>query len=508
MSLLYCLILSSTAAFAIEKDSLPASTLRLTVRFRCNSSVLEEDFRGNGKALRRFVEAIESGENVAWPIEVSGTVSPEGGLSRNKRLAEDRARATRKWLIDHTDLALRMVKLVPVGVDWSNFVTLLEESGDCPYRDDILEIVGQALSDTSDVMVARTVARLKALHDGLAWEWLEDYILGDLRISEATVRVRGNNLGTKGVSGAQVVNNYYCAPCCPQCPHIPQCPLSSECPRIPCCPLSRQCPLASQCPLLQRSPQSPQIPQEPAIPSPGTAIVPPLPIVVPAPSPAVTARPDTIETLEEDSLIVRRHRRVSKLVETEDTVVVSRERIMAIRSNLLLPLMNVGVEYPISKHWSIEADWNYPWIWPRKANKDCIEMLALCAGARWWMRDPKDKTWRGRTDLTGPSLGITLLLGYYDFERNYEGGQGEFGGLSVDFTWAILLGRRGRAHMEFTIGAGYLYTPSRTYHVEREEGKLLYDERHVNHWLGPTRAAVSIVFPISRKVKDKPSKKK
>lgn len=181
---------------------------------------------------------------------------------------------------------------------------------------------------------------------------------------------------------------------------------------------------------------------------------------------------------------------------------VERQRLFALRSNLLLPLLNVGIEYPLSPHFSLEADWYYPWIWQQKSNKNCIELLCLTAGARWWMRKPRDDSWRERTDLTGPSIGLVAMAGYFDFERNYKGRQGEYAGVSIDFTWGTKLGRS-PLRMEFTIGAGYVYVRSRKYHVETDGGLLFKDNHleYVNNWIGPTRAAVSLVIPISRKVK-------
>ena len=41
--------------------------------------------------------------------------------------------------------------------------------------------------------------------------------------------------------------------------------------------------------------------------------------------------------------------------------------VIALRSNLLLPLMNVGVQVPLGNRFSIGADWYYPFIrreWP------------------------------------------------------------------------------------------------------------------------------------------------
>ena len=49
--------------------------------------------------------------------------------------------------------------------------------------------------------------------------------------------------------------------------------------------------------------------------------------------------------------------------------------VIAIRSNLLLPALNVGAELPVGNRSSFAVDHYYPWAWPDKSNKDCFELL-------------------------------------------------------------------------------------------------------------------------------------
>ena len=170
--------------------------------------------------------------------------------------------------------------------------------------------------------------------------------------------------------------------------------------------------------------------------------------------------------------------------------------ILAIRSNLLLPALNVGAELPVGNRSSFAVDHYYPWAWPDKSNKDCFELLGWSAEYRFWFGKEREPSRR----LLGHSVALYGSGGYYDFEKDYTGIQGEFFGGGVDYTYAIALGKKGRVNMEFTLAVGYIHANSRKYKVLsdygplfKEDGDILFD------YFGPTKAAISIVVPIRKK---------
>lgn len=176
-----------------------------------------------------------------------------------------------------------------------------------------------------------------------------------------------------------------------------------------------------------------------------------------------------------------------------------RKLVMAVRSNLILPLMNVGVEIPLGNCWSIALDHYYPWVWRNVAiNKQCLELMFETAEVRYWFGDrhrPGCDNWSQR--LLGHSIGLIGGVGYYDLERDWSGDQGEFWAAGLDYTLAVPL-FKGRCHMEFEVGAGMLRSQMRPYQVYSEGGKLIHksgDIRYQN-WFGPLKAGVSFVWPI------------
>lgn len=184
-------------------------------------------------------------------------------------------------------------------------------------------------------------------------------------------------------------------------------------------------------------------------------------------------------------------------VEEEQAYGISEKTpVLAVRSNLLVPALNIGAELPLGNHWSISADYYYPWLWPSKKNKNCFELLGWSAEGRYWFGRNRTKSDR----LHGHSLGLYGAGGYYDFERNFKGQQGEFVSAGLDYTYAMPVGKKKRVNLEFTLALGYIRSYGRAYHVLEEYGPLFKEEGDIIFdFFGPTRIAVNLVVPFYRK---------
>lgn len=178
------------------------------------------------------------------------------------------------------------------------------------------------------------------------------------------------------------------------------------------------------------------------------------------------------------------------------TPLVSKTPLASVRTNLLVPALNVGAELPLGNNWSVAADYYFPWIWPSKKNENCFEFLGWSAEGRYWFgrnRKPQDR-------LKGHSVGVYFAGGYYDFERSYRGMQGEFISPGVDYTYSMAIGRRKNLHLQFTLALGYIRSWGRTYNVFGSYGDLYPDEGTlVWDYIGPTKAAVTLVVPFYKK---------
>ncbi len=190
--------------------------------------------------------------------------------------------------------------------------------------------------------------------------------------------------------------------------------------------------------------------------------------------------------------------RIERTESQEIKPIEYRKPVVAVRSNLLVPALNFGVEVPIGTNWSVGADYYFPWAWPKKDNKNCFELLAWGIEGRYWFG--KERTVFDR--LQGHSIGLYGYVGYYDFERNFHGHQGEFANVGLDYTYAMAVGKRKSVHFEFSLGLGFIYSKARKYTVIESHGPLISDKITKNiGFFGPTKANISLVVPIFQKIK-------
>lgn len=175
--------------------------------------------------------------------------------------------------------------------------------------------------------------------------------------------------------------------------------------------------------------------------------------------------------------------------------VKGRKLIGAVRTNILaVPLANVGFEFPFTEHFSVAADIYYPWIWRNSLHRDCTEMLAYGVEFRYWPgRDGVPPEAR----LLGHSFGVYGAGGHFDFERNWEGYQGTFFNVGVDWMYALPV-FHGKMHLEFEVGLGMIYSQSQPYNCFFEYGECIRQTgvTKIVRWFGPTRAQVSLVVPV------------
>ena len=192
-----------------------------------------------------------------------------------------------------------------------------------------------------------------------------------------------------------------------------------------------------------------------------------------------------------------------------------RSPFIAVRSNLLMPLMNVGIEYPIDNRWSLEADWYSPWIFRQWMNgltdyyKACIQGQALYVGGRMWLGRKHGPDADPKYRLLGHSVGINIAGVHYDMGFDYNGEQGDALALGVDYMYAMPLGRKGQIHLEFTLGVGGWWCKFQKYKIEKNafiyapDGEtpistMLISDGGPQERFGviPFRAGVHLVIPV------------
>lgn len=175
----------------------------------------------------------------------------------------------------------------------------------------------------------------------------------------------------------------------------------------------------------------------------------------------------------------------------------SRE-IFYLSSNLLCPLANVGVDVALGNTWSMGLGYSYPWLWRAADHKHCFQLLSWAVDAHYWFGAG---SYEDR--LEGHSVGMSASFGYYDFERNYQGWQGEFAALAADYryAWPIF---DDRLHLQFSMSFAYLYSVARPYDVPERGGKA-YKRNYTQrlHYLGPNAVELSLVLPVKWKLESR-----
>lgn len=182
-----------------------------------------------------------------------------------------------------------------------------------------------------------------------------------------------------------------------------------------------------------------------------------------------------------------------------------RRTILALKTNMLYDvasLLNFSIEVPVFKdELSVLYYHQFPWwTWGQADNEFCLRFLSIGAEARWWFARPESV--RRRDRLTGHFLGAYAESGKYDFEYKRDiCRQGEFWSAGLSYGYSMPVGKR--LNIEFSLSAGYAsiafrgYTPSEDYEI------LWRDPQKVGrvHYVGLTKAQVSLVIPITVKYK-------
>ena len=175
---------------------------------------------------------------------------------------------------------------------------------------------------------------------------------------------------------------------------------------------------------------------------------------------------------------------------------------LAARTNLLAPGLNFGVEIPIAWNWSIGLDYYYPWA-VSSENKWCAEMLGWFIDAKYWITGEKHK-WSMNSKLKGHAVGVYGGIGYYDYQKRTNGLQGEYLDLGVDYTFAMPVAND-KLRIAFNIGIGYIYTLYRPYYPSSDFEDLIKEpgvKYRTTNFIGPTKASVSLVYPITTPCKN------
>lgn len=168
-----------------------------------------------------------------------------------------------------------------------------------------------------------------------------------------------------------------------------------------------------------------------------------------------------------------------------------RTTVLALKNNLLYDLAlapNIEIELPIGRRWSLNTEYKCPW-WSNTEKGFCYQLLSGGVEVRFWLGNRKK-----HDRLTGHFLGAYAEGGTYDFqfdeEKGYRGDYYTASGITYGYTHRLAR----HLAIEFSLGIGYLTTEYRKYTTY--EGDLIWTSTGRYHFMGPTKAKVSLVWLI------------
>lgn len=185
-----------------------------------------------------------------------------------------------------------------------------------------------------------------------------------------------------------------------------------------------------------------------------------------------------------------------------DVRIIRKRLFFALKTNLLFDaalMPNVEIEVPIgsTNRWSVNGEYMFPW-WLFDGDKYSLQILMGGLEGRYWLGSRENRM--NREVLTGHFLGLYAGGGKYDLQWQSNGYQGEFFiAAGISYGWATRIARN--LHLEFNIGIGLLRTDYRHYHARDNYKTLLWQENGKYTWFGPTKAKISLVWLLNRKVK-------
>lgn len=166
---------------------------------------------------------------------------------------------------------------------------------------------------------------------------------------------------------------------------------------------------------------------------------------------------------------------------------------VGVKTNMLydaLLVPNGGLEIYLGKNWSIDAYWMYAW-W----KSDRVHNYWRTYGG-----DVELRKWLGsaarRKPLTDHHIGAYAQIVTYDFELGGRGYLADRWSYAAGVSYGYSLPVAKRLNIDFSMGLGYMGGEYKEYLPQ--DGHYVWQSTKRRHWIGPTKAEISLVWLIGR----------
>lgn len=483
------------------------TTSDVTVFYRVNRYDIERGYLSNADALSELDSLINRyGMNID-SVSIIAYASPEGHFDSNVILSKRRALAMHRYLRDnYPEVNFGHVTEYAGGPDFAGLTRRVQEDMNVPYRSEVLAIVEDWGNDPD-----RTFARLKTLRGGAPYAYIRRHYLPWMRTAttilihfNASVSVYDATSSTGDLFSVYVR------------------PVEST---------TYDASAGDLLPVVVTEIPGSNVVNEAGSTNNSNIILPPA--VIPSTGSSsnnafITHTPNTSSEIipSSDAQNVQSEERIDIVPQGEEEAdnapaidMMAQERVpfIALTTNLLyesatvlagfhtVPL-TVGYEIPIGQHWSIFSDYTIttPWhAWHH--NADCIELMHWDLGGKWYPGGDFLHPFQAKKDrrvLDGWYAYASAGAGYYDFERDGKGYQGEEVMASVGIGYGLVFGEH--LSLSLGLGAGPLYTRYRYYEGRSNNEHLMYQYKGTWQYFGITDAKVTLTWLFYRTRNVKP----
>ena len=526
------------------------------VYFRQGAVTIDESYMDNAATLREFakeVEAYSSDSTMSFRrIHVMSSVSPEGGVAVNERIAKQRAEAIATWVSKRIGKDVGY-DVESMGIDWPLLVELIQEAGNkVPYCDEVLDLLCNSGEELSIGGIREDVryTKLTKLRGGEPYRWIYKNLFPKLRYAtarcefwwevmpELLVPTDAQRFGAAGGNGeisyTKSVDDDVVPTVLAQDGWVEVIEATEEGVAFAVAknPSTepRQTNLVVSC--YGKDHVVPVI-QEGAVP--GLTITSATTVNYPAEgaadsitfeksvaddvTPVVSCSSDWIESIvptsEGITYVVAKNpstepRSTTISVESygsKHDVIVNqvgavsecKPFYMGIKTNMLYDLFavpNIGAEFYLGKNISIAANYAHAW-WQKPENSFYWRYYGADASIRWWFGKPARIK-----PLQGHHLGINYQILTYDFQLGKTGIMaGMPSGTLVDRANHIVALEYGyslpiakRLNLDFSIAGGYHWGLFEEYN--NIDGHPVWQATKRRRYLGPTKLEISLVWLI------------
>ncbi len=437
------------------------------------------------RALADTLRVLQADDMVRiMDVKVTSYASPEGGVDYNNALVGRRSDCMTRYVEHDLEVPTELVQVQNVGIGWDALIKMVEES-DMPYRAEVLDVlINEPIETWARVnptdrwltLVDSRVRQLMRLRGGRPYWYLFDHFFPALRSTHVVLitykRLSALPVDLSGITrmapeplvkaSVLLADEISLSPSALAAAATPVAPVAA-----PTAPVTTTPPIVATTPVTATTPVLAEV---------DTVVA---PLAQGGDSAVVVALPAEGEA--------KKHREYKPFI--------------AFKTNLLFDaatMLNVEVEVPIGRRWSVAGEWVFPW-WASgdgaESKRHCLQLLHGTVEGKYWFGERMD-----RPRLTGWFASLYAGGGLYDLEYAKTGYQGEFfiaAGLGAGYAHTI--NKKGNLRMEYSLGVGYLRTNYRKYNEHwgiNDEWHAIREYNGIYTWIGPTRARVSLVWML------------